>query len=437
VSILLRLGAVILALLVVGSRVTSAPADQGSGDVTVVVDRSVQDGVSSFAVGVSHMQYSLDSWGDPTAIANAKSLLRESVRYSNQHIMGFGADNPEPAPGVYNWASLDSRISLARELGLTPVITLCCAPDWMWGGAPGSTDWSKLGTAPTPDHYDDFAELARQVALRYSDVRYYQVWNEFKGLWNESANNWDYVAYTRLYNAVYDALKSVNPENQVGGPYLVLEGTGSGIGFWGAKPITPRNTEVINYWLTRKHGADFIVLDRPVKDAHDTTKYSDAQLLRLTPEFSRIAQQIRAQTNLPIWWAEDYFGGSDDSNLQAAGLASIMYHELKGGSAASLRWEPQSQPGSDVPQQNLFSDTMKPGGGQPYPTLAVYQAFHKYFGPGTQLYLARSSSPSVEALASADVTLLINKRPDPTRVALNGSMVMMNGYEVRVIPTSG
>ncbi|HZT06136.1 MAG TPA: xylan 1,4-beta-xylosidase [Chloroflexota bacterium] len=427
------------AILVVAQSVLIAfipsPVPTGGPDVLVTIDRTDAIGSSDFDVGVSHMQYSLDNWGDPVAVARAKNLLRASVRYSNQHIMGFGAENPEPWPGIYSWDSLDARIQLARDLGLTPVITLCCAPDWMWGGPAGTTDWSKLGTAPTPDHYADFAELARQVALRYPDVRYYQVWNEFKGLWNDRLNTWDAAAYTALYNQVYDALKAVDPAIQVGGPYLVIEGTGSRIGFWGVEPVTRRDLDVIDYWLAHKHGADFIVLDRPVKDVHDPASYTDAQLLQLTEQFEKISGQIHARTSLPIWWAEDYFSGSDNWDLQAVGLASILYHELKGGSAVSLRWEPQSQPnepfGGD--NQNLFSSTLVAGGGQPYPTYNVYRAFHQYFGPGTTLYHATSSSTDVEVLASDSHTMLINKRPSATSIAVNGMGITLSGYEVVVL----
>ena len=70
-----------------------------------------------------------------------------------------------------------------RGTGGTKIITLCGAPDWMKGGKAGQTDWNKLEVAPTPNHYADFAQLAKQIALRYPDVQYFQVWNELKGMW--------------------------------------------------------------------------------------------------------------------------------------------------------------------------------------------------------------------------------------------------------------
>ncbi|MFC7762176.1 hypothetical protein ACFQY4_32160 [Catellatospora bangladeshensis] len=174
-------------------------------------------------MGVTHAQYSIDGWSNAEARASAKAVLTATATYQNQHIMGWGALNPQPRPGVYDWSSLDKRMALIRSTGGTPVITLCCAPDWMKGGQAGETDWKRLEAAPDRRHYRDFAELAAAVARRYPDVTHYQVWNELKGFWDEKSNRWDAAAYTDLYNAVYDALKAVDPAIAVGGPYVVLD----------------------------------------------------------------------------------------------------------------------------------------------------------------------------------------------------------------------
>ncbi len=325
-------------------------------DVRVTLDRTRAEGVSQMAVGATHVQHSLDPWGD------------------------------------------------------------------------------QLEEAPLPRHYDDFAELARQVALRYPDVRHYLVWNEMKGFWNPERNNWDYVAYTKLYNRVYDALKSVDRQIKVGGPYLVIEGTGTGSGeWWSMRPIVDRNREVLQYWLDHKHGADFLVVDRAVKGPHDTNDYTAAKYLSLTPLFGDVTRQLRSISHLPIWWAESYFASDAENRaFEAAGLASMLYHQLKAGAAVSLRWAPQVQPDGDT-GQNLFTDTLVAGGGQPLPAFYVYQAFRDHFGPGTRLYHAPSSSRDVEALASATKVLLINKRPTPLTVGLGDTAVELKGYEVRVL----
>jgi hypothetical protein len=82
-------------------------------------------------VGVTHTQFSADAWRNPVATARARRVLRATSRLQNQSIMGWGALNPEPAPGHYDWTTLDRRVAFIQRSGGTPVITLCCAPDWM------------------------------------------------------------------------------------------------------------------------------------------------------------------------------------------------------------------------------------------------------------------------------------------------------------------
>ena len=224
------------------------------------------DGESRLRVGITHTQVSLEPGGDPGALARARAALRPVAALQNQHLYGWGASNPEPSPGVFDWRSLDRRVDVMRRLGTTPVITLCCAPDWM----------TRLGTPtsrypllpPTDAHVKDFADLAARVARRYPDVRRFVVWNEMKGLWDPKAHAWDVKRYTRLYNAVHDALKAVDPHLLVGGPYLNVRGTGSrSLGRHGrqtADPLLKADRQALRFWLHHNHGADFVAIDRNV-----------------------------------------------------------------------------------------------------------------------------------------------------------------------------
>ncbi len=406
--------------------------------MTVSVDREDVIGKSRLALGVTHTQYSLDPWGDPAAVLRGGHLLSQAVRYQNQSLYGWGAVNPNPAPGVYDWHSLDRRMAMIRATGGEPVITLCCAPDWMTSlGAPSS---EYPNEPPTRQHYDDFADLARRVARRYPDVRHYMVWNEMKGFWDRDANNWDYVAYTRMYNAVYDALKSVNPAIRVGGPYLVIEGTGSRslgkTGYATADPITARDRAVLEYWLEHKHGAEFLAVDRKtVSGSHDHNAYTSAEQLSFTGWFGVVTRKLRRMTKLPVWYAEDYFVSTDDWSFQAAGLGSMLYNHAISGASVSLRWGPQGK-ADDLfggNRQSLFSDTLAAGGGRPYPAYRVYRAFHRHFARGTRLYRTTSSSPEVEVIAARRATLLINKRARPAWIRLEGRRLRVGRYEVRVV----
>jgi hypothetical protein len=386
-------------------------------------------------VGVTNTQYTVDAWGNPAAVARGRRLLAAAAGYQNQSIYGWGTLNPEPAPGHFDWSSLDERVKLMRSMHARIVLTLCCAPDWMTAIGKDTSTYSLL--APTPKHYRDFAYLVKRIAERYPEVHYYQVWNEMKGFWDAATNDWDYVRYTRFYNYVYDALKSVNRHIKVGGPYLIVEGSGTHEGDpTQESPILDRDMNVINYWLDHAHGADFICLDRTAKADHDPLTYSPNTMLTFTSLFEDIARQIRARTNLPIWWSEERFAGGN-WDYQAAGLSSILLHAIKGGSAVALTWDPQGSATDKYAgnYQNLFSDTRVPGGGQPFPYYYDFLNFHRYFGPGTRLYSATSSSPTVEVLASRTHTLLINKRPSPVSVRVNGNVIDLDTYQVKVIAT--
>jgi hypothetical protein len=425
------------ALLVVVA-VGAASRDPKRPRVVVSVDLSHTWRVTRLQVGVTHTQHSLDPWGDPAAVRRGKRLVRRASTLQNQAIYGWGTRNPNPAPGVYDWRTLDRRIALIRSMGAQPVITLCCAPDWMTGDGTGSRYPKK---PPTPDHYDDFAALARRIALRYPDVRHYVVWNEMKGFWDRSARNWDYRAYTEMYNRVWTALKSVNPHIRVGGPYLVLEGTGSTrLGKRGRAtraPITPRNREVLGFWLRHKRGASFLAIDRKtVSRSHDRNAYTPAEQLRLTRRFRDVTKQLRRLTRLPVWYVEDYFVGHSDWRLQRAGLASMLYWHVRSGVAVSLRWGPQGTRGGPFGgnEQSLFSDTRYRGGGVPFPAYGVYRAIHDHFAPGTRLYHTSSSSRRLLALASRRRTLLVNQRPVPVRVVVRpGGRVLVPAYGFRVV----
>src|SRR5512135_1511150 len=121
----------------------------------------------TLSVGVTHTRFSMDPGVPPAAAARAQRVLAATASYQNQHVMGWGALNPEPSPGRYDWSSLDHRLDLIRRSGGTPVVTLCCAPDWMKGGRAGRTNWDRLDVRPDRAHVADFAALSAAVARRY------------------------------------------------------------------------------------------------------------------------------------------------------------------------------------------------------------------------------------------------------------------------------
>jgi hypothetical protein len=401
-------------------------------DTSVTIDHSKPVGVSQLALGVTHGQHSIDADGSPHAIGAAENVLRTAAVYQNQHIMGWGADNPEPAPGTFSWDSLDNRMALITATGGIPVITLCCAPDWMKGGTPGQTDWNQLEAAPLAAHFGDFAELARQVALRYPQIRYFQVWNELKGFYNSSQDRPDYEGYTALYNAVYRALKSVNPAIQVGGPYVILYSTPDSDNHSSALKgpygtVDQRSLDTLSYWLDHKAGADFVAIDASSFDAQPSDAFAATQ------KFTDVMAWVRNHTNLPVWWSEWYvspWGGSEwSAQGQNAVMASALIRMLESGAAVALRWQPQADPNRD--DESLWTDTSSPDGGAYFPFFNTMATLRRDFGPGTALYQPSVTSSRVDVLATASKTLLVNKTPSSLTVRLNGAGLSLAPFEVR------
>lgn len=383
--------------------------------------------------GFTHTQYSADS-GRPAAVESVTAMLGERPMLQNQHIMGWGAGNPQPRPGQYDFAALDSRMEFVERSGGIPVITLCCAPDWMKGGQPGETDWSRIEEAPTPGHYDDFADLAATVARRYPEVRYFIVWNELKGFFDDARGRWDYEAYTRFYNQVYDAVKEVDPANQVGGPYVPIssysprwQGHPSAVrGPWGV--VDQRSLDAVEYWLRHRRGADFVVVD-----GHTTTDDKGLVTDEFTAleKFSAVNRWLRQRTDLPIWWAEWYVEEPESRwsrEQRTAVLAAAMAELADSGAAAALYWNPQ-RPGEGCPGC-LWTSTRLPDGGQELPALTVLREFASTFPPA----LSRedvSAGPDVRVLAAAGRMVVVNTSGENERVTVDGRSFTLRPYEVR------
>ncbi|MFJ4471474.1 xylan 1,4-beta-xylosidase [Streptomyces sp. NPDC089424] len=396
--------------------------------------------------GFTHTQYSADE-GAAAAVRRVGDRLRRSGLPQNQHIMGWGADNPEPLKGRYDFAALDRRVDLARASGGTPVITLCCAPDWMKGGETGAgrTDWSQkaLETAPRPEHYADFAALAATVARRYPDVRHFIVWNEFKGFWNDAEQRWDQEGYTALYNLVHKALKDVDEDIMVGGPYLVMDSVDprrteiastTVQGPWGA--LDQRVLDAFTYWNAHKAGADFVVVD-------GSSYTKDDELLpdefAATEKFTAVGRWVRRQTGgeLPLWWAEYYVepaDGNDDRHgwsepHRRAVHAAAMIAMVGGGASSGFYWNPQEKTGPDCPGC-LWSPTDTEDGGAELPMYDLVARFDAAFPPGTA-YERVAAPAGVRVLATARTLLVVNTRDRAGAAEVDGRRLDLRPYEVK------
>lgn len=378
--------------------------------------------------GFTHTQMSADG-GTEMAIASVQQALERQPIVQNQHIMGWGAENPEPAPGVYRFASLDRRINFIRATGGIPIITLCCAPDWMKGAKRGRTNWNRIADAPLPEHYADFAALSAVIASRYPDVRHFVVWNEFKGFFDQNNKRWDAEAYTNLYNQVYEAVKAVNPLNRVGGPYIDMAAPppdtpehASGLrGPWGS--VDQRALDAFDYWLTHKRGADFVVVD-----GHATTEDGAPDEFEALDKLSAVSRWVRAQTELPLWWTEWYVEPTDNDwsdQHQVAVRTAAMIEMAKSGVNTALYWNPA--PSDEDCAICLWTDTEANDGGQPLPFLKVLQNFAQWFPPGVHLEEV-PAPPAVRVLAQPRMLVVVNTQDSAVRVSIDGRDMHLGPY---------
>ncbi|MEV0589144.1 xylan 1,4-beta-xylosidase [Nonomuraea sp. NPDC050310] len=384
--------------------------------------------------GVTHTQYSADN--EPAEVEDqARGLLRREPMLQNQHIMGWGADNPEPAPGRYNLRDLNSRLTFISSAGGIPVITLCCAPDWMKGGTAGRTDWEKNATvAPLREHFDDFAKLSVRIAKQYPTVKHFLVWNEFKGFWDPSADKWDAAGYTEMYNKVYTALKKHDPAIQVGGPYISLGSTGKQVpgavlsGPWGS--VEPRGMEALEHWLARKKGADFVVVD-----GWSTAIEGGAVPDEFTAvtKFGAITTWLRQRSGgLPVWWAEWYVEPENsgwDETRRTAVQAAAMMEFASSGAATALYWNPQRKQGQECP-----GCLWEPGTGAELPMAGLLSGFTKWFPAGIELERVEASDPQVKVLAQQRMLVMVNTTARELSATVDGEQVTLKPYEIRWSP---
>jgi hypothetical protein len=436
------------------------PASRGAAGATVTTT-TTPAGLDSFQVGYDYTQNShLPSFagGDPTAVASAKSLLTSMATFQNAFLMGWGTDDPEPYPGTFAWSSLDSSVEVMGSTvpASRRMITLASAPGWMKvGGA--SQEWN-MNAAVDPSHFQDFANLAADVAQRYDGthigangqllprVDYFDVWNELKGFWTSSGDTWNYQSYTEMYNDVYKAIKAVRPDALVGGPYApVGAATAADIadpssiqGAFGV--VDQRSLDVITYWLQHKVGAQFMSMaGGPASTAE--SPFASGQYFVAVAHWLRglNSQTYPGASTLPIIWAEFYPGLSsatgvatgreavavDVSTAIEAGVAGVNY---------MLVWEMEGD-ASPTLGEGVWTDAAKPLGGRPTALYGALADLSAFFPPGTPLYCAIATGP-VSAIASRNVVLLVSESRGPLTVRVNQTRVHLDPYEVTVVPST-
>ena len=431
-----------------GSSADYVSTESASVQVSSTLDRTVQ-----FEVGFDHTQESnlpSDKPANAAARQSAIALLKSLDAPQNVHIMGFGADSPEPSPGKYSWGSLDARVNLMRATTSKDekmVLTLCCAPKWMKGT---KTDWGKdFEVAPKKDYFDDYAALAAKVALRYKDIKYFSVWNELKGFWGYGGvgERWGYEAYTNLYNQVYAAIKKVRPDAKIGGPYPPISvypptqvpKASSVKGAYGT--VDQRELDVILYWLKNKKGGDFISMDGGVGSDDKGTLRTNG--FAAGKEFADVAKYIRGldaskypgAKTLPLWWKEFYPATKGSTGQRAVAIATDnVITAGQGGINKMFFWEPEGLANGTHPDNvvSVWTESSVSGGGKATTFYQALRLLHTNFPVGTQLYKTTVKG-NVTVLASKTKVLLLSKTANTITVSLGANKITLKPYEVKVV----
>jgi len=455
----LILGVLVIIVLILVACGTSGSDIPFGGTFTVNIDNTKPLFQSNFIYGLSHTHY----WWhaeNPIAVQRVKGLIKDISTVHNVHIMGWGSRNPWPSKTAnFDFRDIKARVDLALELGGEPWITFCTAPGWM----KGTNDWA-MEEAPLPEFEDDFAHLCAQVAKEFPQVKVFQVWNEFKGMW-VAGGQVDFVRYTRLYNKVYTAVKAVRPDAELGGFYGVLEGDGTYATFGSdfednrhtSEPLNALSREAIAYFLRNAIGVDYFLVDRANVDYHNDGYWgwqthlfraTRDQAMQLTKYFQKATKEVAELTRLPIVWSE-YYGTYGDSKGEfrrlnqpyiGAHYASIVYNMIMGAGGRDLyallwiEWE-------HTVRHALFTDLLSPRGGLPTPHYFAMKKLMDNFPKGTMLYTANISSPDleqdeisnlIEVMASGKAAYVINKTNSVISIILNGVTYELRPYAVEI-----
>ncbi|NRQ38749.1 xylan 1,4-beta-xylosidase [Nonomuraea sp. NN258] len=409
---------------------TPEPGKSGTGKSETGEPPKVADGWPRF--GLTHTGVSANNVTQQFEQVVAGNLAKTPM-LQNQHIMGFGALNPQPRKQEFYWEDLDSRMNLMKLSGGTPIITLCCAPDWMKGGPEGpttETGWrDHLEDAPYPKHFDDFAKLSATVAQRYKNVKYFMVWNEFKGFWKNHNEPADFKGYTEMYNKVYDAVKAVRPDALIGGPYLGFDSHETGEselrGDWGV--VSQHAIDAFQYWNKNKKGADFIVVDgASVTDSHKLIPDEFGALSK----FSDVTAWLRKESgDLPVWWSEWYFVPEDGTTWpepkRLAVQAASMIEFARSGAATALYWNPQAKEGA------CNGCMWHPTNGSQLPTGKLVADFATWFPADAKLEKVETSDSKIRVLAQAERMVMVNTSNASVSATVDGKDVTLKAYEIK------
>jgi hypothetical protein len=386
---------------------------------TTVTGTTGTSGTSVPITGIDDLQLgaTLTQQTNLTATLPA-TLLNSSVSYLNVSLGDDGTTDPEPSPGVFDWSSLDARMRQLAPLSTKIVLRAFDAPPWMTGSG-------QAKTAPLPKYYQSFANLVLATVERYPQIQYVVVWNELKGF-RQSANNWNYEAYTTLYNTVYTTVKASDPRIQIGGPYVPFPPASPGEtpssikGPWGT--ISQNSLNGVTYWIHHAVGADFLAIDGRTA----LPPAVPSQPVASTKLFSAVDTWLQQQTKLPIWWMEWYARSPKlgAPKWNAVSAYALMQLAASGASNAFI-WDPEfSSAGASTATPGIWVAGTSTGTS----LTPVFQVLKTDFY-GSRVTL--SSHRGAEVLTNGSTYLAVSTVDQSRAISVDGTKVQLSPYAIR------
>lgn len=287
--------------------ITTANMDKVAGEIYSVYGLKAQEIASTapkFGFTWTHENYMVPK--------SSKSEI------ANIHMYGWGSlwpfsDAPTSGsdPEADGGHTVRTRIKRAVADGQEVMITACCAPTtYNTTGVKWDLDNSRV----RDDKEQQYAQRVAELVERHPEIKYVQVWNEFKGYWDTNA--WDAASYTRFYNKVYAAVKAKRSSVLVGGGYVVFNAKESHNNHsYNGAILDRRGVNALQYWLDNAKGFDAIALDA----------YAQPDDF---PKIMSYVRSMRGAKNKPLWWSEFYNRPNLTADFSSAGSPYVVAEKI-------------------------------------------------------------------------------------------------------------
>ncbi|MEO6714806.1 MAG: glycosyl hydrolase [Mycobacteriales bacterium] len=165
----------------------------------------------------------------PAPISSTMFGLHVSDPYSNWpqvpfstirlHDTGTSWREMQPAPGVWNWGTLDHRVERAVSGRREVLMVLGQTPRWA-AKRPNETSYNGPGAASEPADMATWRAYVRSLAIRYKgQIHKWELWNEpnVKGFYSGTP-----ATMLTMAREAYTVLKRIDPANVVVSPGIAV-----------------------------------------------------------------------------------------------------------------------------------------------------------------------------------------------------------------------